>query len=217
MFAGLLAAASLIVSLHTASIPAPDGTIDGCYSNLTHALFVEDSNGSCPLLTTPLNWNQTGPQGPAGPTGATGPQGATGAQGPVGPAGPPGASSEATWLSQVVGTYTTTNDYSTAPVVPSVTLNCPTGSYITAFYVYVSGNVPDSTPLPVTWDLGDYYSQLNSFNGGPTGGYNSTSFTTLTIPSAPLDLTDSDTNRVTANVTVTYYQVCTPATNIPTP
>jgi hypothetical protein len=78
MFAGLIAVVSLVASMHTASIPAPDGTIDGCYSNITHALFVEDSNGSCPLLTTPLSWNQTGPQGPAGPQGVQGPQGPSG-------------------------------------------------------------------------------------------------------------------------------------------
>jgi hypothetical protein len=87
MLAGLIAVAALAASTHTASIPAPDGTIDGCYSTLSHALFVRDSDGSCPLLTEPLNWNQTGPQGPAGPTGATGATGATGPQGPVGPAG----------------------------------------------------------------------------------------------------------------------------------
>ena len=70
-----------------ASIPSPSGTIDGCYSALTGTLSVIDSNSTCGLLKTPLDWNQTGPQGPKG---TTGPQGPQGAQGVPGPAGAPG-------------------------------------------------------------------------------------------------------------------------------
>lgn len=83
--------ASSLIAITTvityASIPAPNGTINGCYKTNNPgqgALIVIDSNSACPNGTTSLNWNQTGPQGPAGPTGATG---ATGPQGPQGPAG----------------------------------------------------------------------------------------------------------------------------------
>src|SRR6266852_2835409 len=54
-----------------ASIPAPNGTISGCYKTSNPgqgALIVIDSTATCPSGTTPLNWNQTGPQGPAGPS-----------------------------------------------------------------------------------------------------------------------------------------------------
>lgn len=62
-----------------ASIPAADGTINGCYKNSgNHDLVVVDSAASCPSGYTALNWNQTGPQGPQGATGATGPQGPAG-------------------------------------------------------------------------------------------------------------------------------------------
>lgn len=75
----------------SASIPAPDGTINGCYSTLTGTLKVIDSSASCGPLTKSLNWNQTGPQGPPGPTGAAGVAGPAGPAGTTGPAGPVGA------------------------------------------------------------------------------------------------------------------------------
>src|SRR5258708_17064396 len=54
-----------------ASIPAPNGTIDGCYKTsgpAQGALIIIDSTATCPSGTAALNWNQTGPQGPAGPS-----------------------------------------------------------------------------------------------------------------------------------------------------
>lgn len=51
-----------------ASIPGPDGTINGCYKTSTGVLSVIDSSSTCPSGSTSLNWNQTGPQGPAGPS-----------------------------------------------------------------------------------------------------------------------------------------------------
>lgn len=59
-----------------AAIPDPAGVIHGCRSNLLHTLTVIDSaNSSCPIGTTALNWNQSGPEGPQGPIGPQGPQG----------------------------------------------------------------------------------------------------------------------------------------------
>lgn len=66
--------ASILIALTSvvayASIPAPNGTINGCYTtqavNGLHGLGVVDSTGVCPAGTTSLNWNQTGPQGPPG-------------------------------------------------------------------------------------------------------------------------------------------------------
>lgn len=71
----LLVLSGLGIGAATASVPAPDGTINGCRNNLTHALSVRDSAASCPFGTTSLNFSQTGPEGP------------TGVQGPVGPRG----------------------------------------------------------------------------------------------------------------------------------
>lgn len=50
-----------------ASIPAPDGTINGCRKNTDGSIRVIDSTATCPSGWTALNWSQTGPQGPAGP------------------------------------------------------------------------------------------------------------------------------------------------------
>lgn len=43
-----------------ASIPAPDGTINGCYKNSTGDLKVVDSTASCPGGYTALNWPSAG-------------------------------------------------------------------------------------------------------------------------------------------------------------
>lgn len=112
MFFGLSA---ILVGLFTvtayASIPAPNGTINGCYKTTSGPgpvpagqLVVVDSTATCPIGYAPLNWNQTGPQGPTGATGATG---ATGPQGPQGAPGISGANTST--VAQIVlspGQYT---------------------------------------------------------------------------------------------------------------
>jgi hypothetical protein len=100
-----------------ASIPDAKGVIHGCYAKGNGALRVIDTDKrlTCGKENTPLNWNQTGPQGgtgatgpqggtgPTGPEGATGPRGhtgpagITGATGPTGGQGPPGTSATALW------------------------------------------------------------------------------------------------------------------------
>ena len=77
LITGLVTTALLTVAaiVAVASIPASDGTINGCYKNGNGALSVIDSAATCPNGTTPLNWNQTGLQGPAGPEGPAGQDG----------------------------------------------------------------------------------------------------------------------------------------------
>ena len=69
-----------------ASIPDSSGVIHGCYITGTGQLRVYDSQSStakkCGSNEKPLNWNQTGPQGPAGPQGAAGPAGTGRVSGP---------------------------------------------------------------------------------------------------------------------------------------
>ncbi len=73
--AAAIALAGLGAGIAYASIPGPDGVINGCYKDSTGMLIAIDSSASCPTGYTALNWNQTGPQGPAGATGPTGPAG----------------------------------------------------------------------------------------------------------------------------------------------
>jgi hypothetical protein len=82
------------------SIPAPDGTITGCYHKNNGQLRVVESASQCHPSELALTWQQQGPQGPQGPIGPQGPegpqgpggpQGATGPQGLTGPEGPQGA------------------------------------------------------------------------------------------------------------------------------
>lgn len=126
LVAGILLALSITATDAQASIPASDGTIYGCYNNLTGRLSVINGPSQSCLgpIETPLNWSQTGPQGPAGP------QGATGATGPQGPAGAPGTGS-AMWVSASQH-FTTAPDLSSDGTPTSVTVNCPTG-YVVVF------------------------------------------------------------------------------------
>lgn len=69
-----------------ASLPfSGDGnTINGCYSKAGELKLLTPILPTCPVGSSPIQWNVTGPQGPAGPQG---PKGDTGPQGPQGPAG----------------------------------------------------------------------------------------------------------------------------------
>lgn len=95
MFAlvGLLIAVS---SLASASIPAANGVITGCYErkngNKGSELRVIDVEvgQKCSSKDQQITWNQTGPAGAPGPAGAQGIPGPAGAQGVPGPTGPQG-------------------------------------------------------------------------------------------------------------------------------
>src|SRR6516162_10984651 len=58
-----------------ASIPDSGGVIHGCYNKGDGSLSVIDTSvvSTCPKGQNPLNWNQTGQQGPPGPPGQQGP------------------------------------------------------------------------------------------------------------------------------------------------
>ena len=83
-----------------ASVPDAGGTIHGCYDassglDIPGQLRVidtskEGSAGTCTVNETPVNWNQTGPQGQQGPIGAQGAKGDTGDIGPQGAKGDKG-------------------------------------------------------------------------------------------------------------------------------
>jgi hypothetical protein len=62
----IIAAVLVGAGIAYASIPGPDGVIHACYKNSDGSLKAIDSAANCPNGYTPLNWNQTGPQGPAG-------------------------------------------------------------------------------------------------------------------------------------------------------
>jgi hypothetical protein len=73
LVASVLAAAGVATAV--ASIPGPDGTINGCYDpgNLPAPLSVVDAPAEC--KATLLPFHQTGPAGPAGSAGPAGPAG----------------------------------------------------------------------------------------------------------------------------------------------
>jgi hypothetical protein len=69
--AGAVAVLLLVGGVAVASIPDASGVIHGCRKNSDGTLRVIDSDlgQTCANGWTPLNWSQTGPQGPAGPSG----------------------------------------------------------------------------------------------------------------------------------------------------
>lgn len=100
---GALVAAAIAGGVAYATIPGPDGTINGCYriseDDQKGQLRVVNDATACRSNEAPISWNQVGPQGPQGPSGqagppgpqgAPGPQGEQGIQGPQGPEGPKG-------------------------------------------------------------------------------------------------------------------------------
>lgn len=72
--AAIAAVAALLLAggIAYASIPAPDGTINGCRKNTDGSLRVIDSTATCASGWTALNWSQTGPAGPTGAAGVSG-------------------------------------------------------------------------------------------------------------------------------------------------
>jgi hypothetical protein len=66
-------AAALVTAggLAYATIPDSNGVIHGCYAKNTGALRVIDTGQACTSKETPLDWNQTGPQGAPGAPGAS--------------------------------------------------------------------------------------------------------------------------------------------------
>jgi hypothetical protein len=68
MVVALLALAVAISGVAVASIPGPDGAIQGCYDNTSGALRVIDPGAgrSCSGAETALSWSQQGPAGPKG-------------------------------------------------------------------------------------------------------------------------------------------------------
>ena len=88
----IVAIVALVVALGSvayATIPDSGGVIHGCYLKAIGSLRVIDPSAGqhCIAVETPIQWNQTGPQGPSGATGFASPRGDTGATGPAGPAG----------------------------------------------------------------------------------------------------------------------------------
>lgn len=93
----------MVSGLASASVPAANGVITGCYErkngNKGSELRVIDveAGQKCSSKDQQITWNQTGPVGAPGPAGAQGipgpigPQGAQGEPGPIGPAGLTGA------------------------------------------------------------------------------------------------------------------------------
>jgi hypothetical protein len=160
----LLIAAGLLVaggSLAYAAIPDAQGVIHGCRDTSTGDLRVIDTQtrlgvtSRCSVSESPLNWNQTGPQGdtgpqgvpgPVGPQGDTGPQGPPGDTGPQGPQGPPGDTGPAGPAGPPgLSGYERVGHSEAMPanIIAVRTLECPVGKRVLGGGVVNSASLPD--------------------------------------------------------------------------
>lgn len=155
---GVAACIAGVGGIASASIPAPDGTINGCYSNDTHphALYIRDSANTCPSGDTSLNFSQTGPAGPAGPTGATGATGQTGATGDIGPTGPQGPAGPSSLRGVVVVTGNTETISEGGDEGVSVAV-CPPGDVVLNGGYSFEGS--QGTPYVIMGDSPDFNQQ----------------------------------------------------------
>jgi hypothetical protein len=86
--AASIAVLAIAAGVAYATIPDASGVIHGCYAKANGQLRVinTDAGGKCVSSEMPLNWNQTGPQGPAGQNGTADAFGLIGPTGTVNPA-----------------------------------------------------------------------------------------------------------------------------------
>jgi len=126
-----------------ATIPDSGGVIHGCYLNKIGTLRVIDPSAGqkCAGFETPIQWNQTGPQGATGSAGPKGDTGATGPQGPAGPTGAPGA--DQLYFAQASGTVSTTLQGPVDLGGPSVTVDVPANSVVRLRVSYQGQTGPD--------------------------------------------------------------------------
>lgn len=141
----------LTATAATASIPSANGVIHSCLQpnngNITRVIDAE-AGQTCASNETPLNWNQTGPQGPAGEAGSTGPQGETGPAGSQGPAGAPGVSGYEVVTAQMTIAY----NYLYPSQTFSGSVTCPTGKVVLSGGWYLdpaAGSSSAADPHPV--------------------------------------------------------------------
>lgn len=132
-----VAITALIVALGGtayATIPAGDGTINGCYQKQDGQLRVVDTAADCRAREVPIAWSQRGPKGDPGPQGETG---------PAGPQGPPGVT-EVT--SSELSTITFRSDAAEIPASNRRTLGveCLPGEWA------MSGGASSTNSLPLS-------------------------------------------------------------------
>lgn len=137
--AAALAAAVGVGIASAAGVRLPfsgDGnTINGCYSSGGALKVLTPNEPTCPKGYVPIQWNQTGPQGPAGS------QGATGAQG-----------EPATLDNLTTVQYAKSVEVGALGDAEFVQVDCPAGSIVTGGGVDVSGNVEVHASQPYAGD-----------------------------------------------------------------
>ena len=115
-----------------ATIPDSAGVIHGCYSKSGSLRVIDPSKSQhCAAAETPIQWNQTGPQGLPG---APGTNGATGTAGPAGPQGVPGTAAVYT-SADGHGSFDTFLDWVTVG-----SLDVPAGRYAVTASTWVHNN-----------------------------------------------------------------------------
>ena len=109
-----------------------DTTIHGCVNNRTKVLTVARAGRRCPAWTTPISWNQTGPQGPRGLPGPAAPAG--GLPGPEGARGTAGADGTNVLTSDSAPTGNCTSGDTNIDLSTGEVYSCVSGAWTDAGY-----------------------------------------------------------------------------------
>ncbi|MFN8223843.1 MAG: hypothetical protein U0R50_11440 [Gaiellales bacterium] len=186
---GALAATVVASGVALATIPGPDGTIQGCRKSGGVLRVIDPSKGEkCSKLEVPISWNQQGVKGDQGDPGLPGAPGAPGEPGPPGvpgidgvngvngidgapgprgdkgdpgPQGPPG----------IPGTGAVTGYEVVSGLIPvagggfsSTSVSCPVGKIPTGVDLSASGSVEDHSRLLMTATPVSGHYELAFFN-----------------------------------------------------
>jgi hypothetical protein len=161
LIAGGLLAATTVTGVAQAAgvvhIPGPDGVIHACVGEDGKLRVVDQQVSGCRREEeAPLQWNQTGPQGPRGDPGQQGDPGPAGMQGQPGTAGAPGLSG----YQQVTESI---NNFTLAASTESVhVLSCPDGKKAIGggYLLFNAGgflsNNSDGPPSDTQWAVSVY-------------------------------------------------------------
>jgi hypothetical protein len=156
-----LVGALLVAATAYAAVIGSDNVIHGCYNTKdhhgTHELVLLDPGVACPKNMAPIQWNQTGPQGPQG---SQGPQGPPGQQGPAGPPGSIPPASKSFTIKQVVqnGSTTFPTEVNGVPATINASLIYATADAVSIDFLFQG---PGGTPnLDITFAHSVPYTNL---------------------------------------------------------
>ena len=139
------ALALAVAGVGYAGIPGQDGVIHACYGSDGSLRVIDreaDPQRTCNKGWTPIQWNETGIQGPPGPPGEDGQDGTDGAAGAPGAPGTPGAPG-APGTSDAYHAFVSSAPTIQSATVTVITKDVPAGSYVVTAKAVLQDNASE--------------------------------------------------------------------------